>query len=151
MCGRFSKSGGPKGRSGHVVRWLRPALSEIGSLLASDKDFLRPIVRAVLQEVLEGEMTETLGAAKGERLSGRSEYYAHSLVTRIGNIELRVPQDRSVNANNSYGQVNTSGFRSSTPISEADPATPLAPTPEPLETILPSVFPHTLRECVLGH
>jgi transposase-like protein len=42
-------------------------------------------------------MTEALGAAKGERVEirpgGRSEYYAYSLATRIGNIELRVPQD----------------------------------------------------------
>ena len=41
----------------------RPTLSEIKSL-ASDKDFLKPIVRA---EVLEGEMTEAHGASKGER------------------------------------------------------------------------------------
>jgi predicted GNAT family acetyltransferase len=55
-------------------------------------------VRAVLQEVLEGEMTEALAAAKGERVEGllgyRSGYYPRSLITRIGKIELRVPQDR---------------------------------------------------------
>jgi transposase-like protein len=44
-----------------------PTLSEIKSLLASDKDFLKPIVRAVLQEVLGGEMMEAHGAAEGER------------------------------------------------------------------------------------
>ena len=81
-----------------TVEKLRPTLTEIKSLLASDKDFLKPIVRAVLQEVLEGEMTEALAAAKGERVEGRlgyrSGYYFRSLVTRIGKIELRVPQDR---------------------------------------------------------
>ena len=77
---------------------LRPALAEIKSLLSADKDFLKPLVRAVLQEVLEAEMTEALGAAKGERVEARlgyrSGHYTRSLVTRIGKIELRVPQDR---------------------------------------------------------
>ena len=81
-----------------TVEKLRPTLAEIKSLLASDKDFLKPIVRAVLQEVLEQEMTDTLGAAKGERIEGRlgyrSGYYSRNLVTRVGKIELRVPQDR---------------------------------------------------------
>jgi putative transposase len=77
---------------------LRPALAEIKSLLSADKDFLKPLVRAVLQEVLEAEMTEALGAAKGERVEARlgyrSGHYSRSLVTRIGKIELRIPQDR---------------------------------------------------------
>jgi len=77
---------------------LQPALAEIKSLLSADKDFLQPLVRTVLQEVLEAEMTEALGAAKGERVEGRlgyrSGHYCRALVTRIGKIELRVPQDR---------------------------------------------------------
>ena len=44
------------------------------------------------------EMTEALGAEKGERTAGRlgyrSGYYDRTLVTRIGKLELRVPQDR---------------------------------------------------------
>jgi putative transposase len=81
-----------------TVEKLRPTLAEIKGLLSADKDFLKPIVRAILQEVLEAEMTEALGAGKGERVEGRlgyrSGYYGRSLVTRIGKIELRVPQDR---------------------------------------------------------
>jgi putative transposase len=77
---------------------LRPALAEIKSLVSADNDFLKPLVRAVLQEVLEAEMTEALGAAKGERAEGRLGYrsgrYSRSLVTRFGKIELKVPQDR---------------------------------------------------------
>src|SRR5262252_697753 len=77
---------------------LRPTLAEIKSLLSADKDFLKPLVRTVLQEVLEAEMTEAVGAAKSERVEGRlgyrSGHYTRSLVTRIGKIELRVPQDR---------------------------------------------------------
>ena len=66
---------------------LRPALAEIKSLLSADKDFLKPLVRTVLQEVLEAEMTEALAAAKGERAEGRlgyrSGHCSRSLVTRI--------------------------------------------------------------------
>src|SRR5262245_52570130 len=55
-------------------------------------------MRAAFQEVLEAEMTEALGAVKGERpgrrLGYRSGYYDRDLITRIGKIELRVPQDR---------------------------------------------------------
>jgi transposase-like protein len=67
-------------------------------LLKGDPDGLREIVRAVLQEVLEAEMTDALGAAKGERtparLGYRSGYYGRTLITRVGKLELRVPQDR---------------------------------------------------------
>jgi putative transposase len=59
---------------------------------------MKGLVREVLQQVLEAEMEETLGAAKSQRTEGRSGYrsgyYTRSLVTRVGNIELRVPQDR---------------------------------------------------------
>src|SRR5690348_8969452 len=52
-----------------------------------------------LEEVLEAEMTEALGAEKGERTVGRlgyrSGYYGRTLITRIGKLELRVPQDRA--------------------------------------------------------
>jgi hypothetical protein len=53
---------------------LRSALAEIKSLLSTDTDFLRPLVRVVLQEVMEGEMTEALGAGKSERVEGRLGY-----------------------------------------------------------------------------
>ena len=58
---------------------LRPTLEEVKALLAEDQDLLRPLVQAVLQELLEAEMTEALGAAKGARtparLGYRSGYY----------------------------------------------------------------------------
>lgn len=66
--------------------------------LLSDPDVLKEIVRTALQEVLEQEMTDALGAAKGERTAGRlgyrSGYYERTLITRVGRLELRVPQDR---------------------------------------------------------
>jgi len=65
--------------------------------LASDKEFLKPLIQAAVQETLGAEMAETLGAEKGERTEGlgyRAGYYTRSLITRIGKIELRVPQGR---------------------------------------------------------
>jgi putative transposase len=57
------------------------------------------LVRTALQEVLEAEMTEALGAEKAERTAGRlgyrSGYYSRTLITRIGKLERRVPQDRT--------------------------------------------------------
>jgi transposase-like protein len=72
---------------------------DVKAVLAEDEEFLRALVRTALQEVLEAEMTEALGAEKGERASGRqgyrSGYYGRTLVTRVGKLELRVPQDRA--------------------------------------------------------
>ena len=72
-------------------------LKEIKAMMVGDSEFLRPMVKAVIQEVLEAEMAQAVGAEKGERAEGlsyRSGYYFRSLVTRVGKLELRVPQDR---------------------------------------------------------
>ena len=67
-------------------------------MIAEQPDFLRPLVQEVLQQILEAEMEETLGAGKSERTANRvgyrSGYYGRTLVTRVGKLELRVPQDR---------------------------------------------------------
>jgi putative transposase len=71
---------------------------DLKGLLARDEDFVRAAVEALVQAALEAEMTEAIGAAKGERsetrLSYRSGYYSRWLITRVGRLELRVPQDR---------------------------------------------------------
>src|SRR5512135_3436087 len=71
---------------------------DVKAVLADDDAFIRTVVRAALQEVLEAEMTEAMGAGKGERtparLGYRSGYYGRTLITRVGKLELRVPQDR---------------------------------------------------------
>ena len=73
-------------------------LKEIKAMMGGDEEFLRPMVRAVIHEFLEAEMAQAVGAEKGERAEGRlsyrSGYYSRSLVTRVGKLELRVPQDR---------------------------------------------------------
>jgi putative transposase len=77
---------------------VKAEVIDLKGLLARDEDFVRAAVEALVQAALEAEMTETIGAAKGERtetrLSYRSGYYSRSLVTRVGTLELRVPQDR---------------------------------------------------------
>lgn len=67
-------------------------------IFASGPDGLRQLVQQIVQEVLEAEMDETVGAQKGERTPERcgyrSGYYTRTLVTRVGKLVLRVPQDR---------------------------------------------------------
>jgi putative transposase len=52
-----------------------------------------------MQEMLEAEMTDALGAVKDERSEGRLGYrlgyYGRTLITRVGKLELRVPQCRN--------------------------------------------------------
>jgi putative transposase len=71
---------------------------DLKGLLAGDEDFIRAAVEALVQAALEAEMSEAIGAEKGERsatrVSYRSGYYGRSLITRVGTLELRVPQDR---------------------------------------------------------
>lgn len=73
-------------------------LREVKALLEQDGDLLKAVVQEALQELLEVEMAEALQAGKGERttarLGYRSGYYGRSLTTRVGTLELRVPQDR---------------------------------------------------------
>jgi putative transposase len=72
--------------------------SEIKAMLREDEDLLKGLVQIVVQQFLEAEMDEAVGASKGERsaerLSYRSGYYPRKLNTRVGTLELRVPQDR---------------------------------------------------------
>ena len=67
-------------------------------LLKEEEDFLKVAIQEVVQEVLEAEMDEAVGAKKGERTpdrtSYRSGYYSRGLITRVGKLELEVPQDR---------------------------------------------------------
>ncbi len=80
----------PKKTNANKVDWK--------SELLAGGDVVRELFRDVLQEVLEAEMTETLQAKPGERTSERlglrSGSYSRTLITRVGKLELRVPQDR---------------------------------------------------------
>ena len=74
------------------------SVEELKVMLSQEEDLLRPIVQIAVQEFLEAEMQEALGVGKGERsaerLGYRSGYYPRKLITRVGTLELRVPQDR---------------------------------------------------------
>src|SRR5436190_20658683 len=72
---------------------------DVKAVLAEDEEFLQALVRTALQEVPEAEMTDALGAEKGERASGRQGFrtgtYGRTLITRVGKLELRVAQVRA--------------------------------------------------------
>jgi len=78
---------------------LAPFGADMKALLLSDEDGFRAVLQSVLQEILDAEMTEALGASKSERTADRvghrSGYYDRKLITRVGVLELRVPQDRA--------------------------------------------------------
>jgi len=73
-------------------------VSKLKAVIGEDQDLIRGIVQIAVQEFLEAEMNECLGAAKSERtedrLGFRSGHYPRKLITRAGTLELRVPQDR---------------------------------------------------------
>jgi putative transposase len=73
--------------------------TEMKSVLMEQKDFLVPVVQEAVQAILEVEMEECLQAGKHERseqrLGYRSGYYRRRLITRVGTMVLRVPQDRA--------------------------------------------------------
>jgi putative transposase len=68
------------------------------AILLDDPSFLRQIVEGVLQEVLEAEMAQHVGAAPYERTDARkgrrNGYKPRTLRTRVGTLNLSVPQDR---------------------------------------------------------
>jgi transposase-like protein len=67
-------------------------------VLLDDPGFLKEIVERVLQELLEAEMTEHVGAAAYERSEARTGHRnghkPRALRTRVSTLNLLVPQDR---------------------------------------------------------
>ena len=67
-------------------------------VLLDDPSFLREIVERVVQQILEAEMSEHIGAAPYERVEGRTGHRnghkPRTLRTRVGTLNLLVPQDR---------------------------------------------------------
>jgi hypothetical protein len=67
-------------------------------ILLDDPGFLREIAERVAQQILEAEMTEHIGAAPYERGSSRTVHRnglkPRALRTRVGTLNLLVPQDR---------------------------------------------------------
>jgi len=82
-----------------TVRKLKAGVARLEALVAQDRDLLKALVKEALDQLLQAEMAEFLGAAPSERTQGRigyrSGYYSRGLITRVGKIELRVPRDRN--------------------------------------------------------
>ena len=77
---------------------------DLKALVAEDRDGMKSLIKAAVQEVPKAEMTELLGAGPHEGRQGyRAGYDERGLVTRIGKLELRVPRDR-------HGQFQTALF-----------------------------------------
>ncbi len=76
----------------------RPEAATAQGVMLDDAGFLKEIVQRVLQEVLEAEMTEHVGAAHHERTDARkghrNGHKPRTLRTRVGTLNLLVPQDR---------------------------------------------------------
>jgi putative transposase len=76
----------------------KPEVEAAQEVLLDDADFLREIVERVLQEVLEAQMTEHIGAAPYERTAARkgrrNGHKPRALRTRVGTLNLLIPQDR---------------------------------------------------------
>jgi putative transposase len=71
----------------------------VGYLLKGDGlDFLRESLSWVVQQVMEAEVSELVGAARGERaperMTHRNGYRARAWATRAGEIELAIPKLR---------------------------------------------------------
>jgi len=70
----------------------------VQAALLDDPEFLRGLVERTLQVVLEEELTAHLGAERyersGERRGYRNGFKPRTLTTRVGTLELLVPQDR---------------------------------------------------------
>jgi putative transposase len=67
-------------------------------VLLDDPSFLREILERVVQQILEAEMSEHIGAAPyertDERTGQRNGYKPRTLRSRVGTLNLLVPQDR---------------------------------------------------------
>ena len=75
----------------------RDEITESASIAVSDR--IRLAVKAVLEQILDEEMTEHVGASRRERTPSRTGErngsYGRDLITPVGKIEqLRVPRDR---------------------------------------------------------
>ena len=82
-------------------------VAPVKSVLMEQPDSLQPVVHEAVQAILEVEMEECLQAGKHkrseQRLGYRSGYYRRRLITRVGTLWLRGPQDRA-------GRFNTQVF-----------------------------------------
>jgi transposase-like protein len=77
---------------------LRDNEELVQDVLLDEPDFLKEIVQKALQRILEAEMSAHIGAVPYERSENRkghrNGYKPRTLKTRVGTLDLLVPQDR---------------------------------------------------------
>lgn len=70
---------------------------KIQELLRGDRG-MASLLEPILNQILQAEMTEPLGASPeertGDRQGGRNGSYRRKQTTRVGRLELEVPRDR---------------------------------------------------------
>jgi transposase-like protein len=70
---------------------------KIQEMLQGDRG-IEVLLEPILNQILQSEMTEHLGAGPEERTDSRRGYrngsYQRKLTTRVGTLELEVPRDR---------------------------------------------------------
>ena len=62
--------------------------------LLSSQNGLAKLIEGILNQILEAQVTESLGAEKHERADERIGYRSRQLYTRVGPVTLQVPQTR---------------------------------------------------------
>ena len=77
--------------------------------LVNEKDFLKEIIQDYCQNLLEEQMIEHIGAEKYQKVEDRSGhrngYKPRTLRTRVGTLNLLIPQDREGNfSTNLFGR-----------------------------------------------
>src|SRR5215211_922630 len=63
-------------------------------ILLDDPAFLRKIAKRMVQQILEAEVTEHIGAASYERSTTRTGHKPRTLRTGVGTLNLSVPQGK---------------------------------------------------------
>ena len=78
---------------------VKPSVLQLKNLPDQGAEPFQQLLQESLQHLLEGQMTQFLGAVPGERTQARTGYRAghvrRRLDTRAGPLELRVPRDRA--------------------------------------------------------
>ena len=75
----------------------------VEQVLTERPEQLKALVKAALEEVLQADMTDAVGALPGQRSEGRlgyrAGYYTRGLVTRIGKLEVEfIPPEEQAEA-----------------------------------------------------
>jgi putative transposase len=77
----------------------RPKIKRKGvdwkELLGSEKELMKAAVQEIVQEILEAEMDEIVGARTADRTGYRSGDYSRGVITRGRQTGARIPQDRA--------------------------------------------------------